>query len=513
MATNVTTVNVDIRPESDIYETYRRLSYQAWYAIAEFVDNSTWNFEQHRSRLAAESSSSPSLRIDIFYDRDLGTLSVIDNAHGMNLEEFSQALQLAKPPANTSGRSEFGMGLKTAACWLGPRWSVTTKQFGGGQELFASVDVDLLKQDKPTSLSIDVRDGLDLKMHYTRVEIEGLDEYDRVFVGRTIGKIKSEIASIYRRDLASGSVSIFFNGEALSFNEPDLLQEDSGDRQITWKKPLELDIRGKKVNGWIGLLAKGKASNGGLHLFRRGRLITGGPGQGWKPWEVYGAPNSFQSQRLVGELDFDRWRISHTKDRIEMSGADEQELIEHLREVSLDYVAKARESRKSESGIVLTKTAVESVVEETREELEESDELGTQITIVEQGILPDDDPAETELVEGLLVDLGEAIQITFGGTAFPTLSLGLTDQGDGVEPLVRVGFPADQQVSMLLNLQHPFVEKYVGDSEKAMKLLAHMLYVDALVERIARRSPELSPAQLRGVKDQFLRRLRPLDQE
>jgi len=248
-------------------------------------------------------------------------------------------------------------------------------------------------------------------------------------------------------------------------------------------------------------------------MFRRGRLVTGGPGQGWKPWEVYGAPNTFQSQRLVGELDFDTWRISHTKDRIEMSGVDEQELIEYLREVSLDYIAKARESRKSDASVVLTKTAVESIVEETREELEESDELGTQITIVEQGILPDDDPAETQLVEGLLNDLGESIAIKFGGTAFPTLNLGLTDQGGEAEPLIRVGFPADHEVSMLMNLQHPFVAKYVGDSERAMKVLVHILYVDALAERIARRSPELTPAQLRGVKDQFLRRLRPLDQQ
>ena len=512
MSSTAQNVSIDIRPQSDIYETYRRLSYQAWYAIAEFVDNSTWNFELNRSCLAGESSAAPVLRIDIFYDRDAGTLSVIDNAHGMGLEEFQRALQLAKPPANTDGRSEFGMGLKTAACWLGPRWTVTSKQFGSDQELSAIVDVGKLKKDKPTSLAIDILSGLDPKAHYTRVEIEGLDEYDRIFVGRTIGKIKTEISSIYRRDLASGHVVISFNGELLSYDEPRLLEESVGDKMVTWKKSLDVMIRGKRVTGWIGLLEKGKAANAGLNVFRRGRLITGGVGQGWKPWEVYGAPNSFQSQRLVGELNLDRWRISHTKDRIEMSGIDEQELIEYLREVSIDYIAKARESRKADSNTaVLTKTAVETIVEQTREELEESDELGTQITIVEQGILPDDDPTETALVEGLLADLGGNIIINFGGTAFPTLSLGLTDQGGEAEPLVRVGFPADRELSILINLQHPFVASYVADSEQAMKLLAYFLYVDALVERIARRSPELTPAQLRGVKDGFLRRLRPLD--
>jgi hypothetical protein len=504
-------IAVDIRPESDIYETYRRLSYQAWYAIAEFVDNSTWNYQANRKRLAAASDGVPVLSVDIFYDRDKGTLSIIDNAHGMDLLEFQRALQLAKPPKNTDGRSEFGMGLKTAACWLGPRWSVTSKQLGTTDEYTAQVDVARLKSDKPTSLEVEISHDRDPKLHYTRVDVEGLDEYERIFHGRTLGKIKSEIASMYRRDIESGEVIITFNGETLAWAQPALLVEAVGDTETVWKKTLDFEVRGKSVTGWIGLLAKGRASDAGFHLFRRGRLITGGSGQGWKPWEIFQAPNSFQSQRLIGELNFDRWRISHTKDRIDMSGPDEQDLIDHLRDLSLDYIAKARESRRPDGRPTLSRTAVESIVEETREELEESDELGTQITIVEQGILPEEDPAETALVDGLLAELGEAIRIKFGGTAFPTLSLGLTDQALGSEPLVRIGFPGDADLSMLINLKHPFVGQFVGDSESAMKLLAHMLYVDALVERIARRQPDLSPAQLRGIKDQFLRGLRPLE--
>ena len=44
---------VNIRPESDIYGQYRRLAYKVWYAIAEFVDNSTGSFSDHRSELIA----------------------------------------------------------------------------------------------------------------------------------------------------------------------------------------------------------------------------------------------------------------------------------------------------------------------------------------------------------------------------------------------------------------------------------------------------------------------------
>lgn len=504
-------INVDIRPDSDIYETYRRLSYRPWFAIAEFVDNATWNFALNRAEIEAHVGAAATLTVDMFYDRDNGTFVISDNAMGMNIDEFSRALQLAKPPANTSGRSEFGMGLKTAACWLGPRWRVTSKRLGETVEYSASVDLNRLKVDKPTSLAIMATSGLDPNSHYTRVEVEGLVEYNRIFVGRTLGKIKSEIASMYRRDTLSGRVEITFNGERLEWSEPPLYTDSVGGEDVVWRKDVDFEVDGKAVRGWIGLLAKGKAADAGLHLFRRDRIIQGGPTNGWKPWEVFGAPNSFQSQRLVGELDFDAWRVSHTKDAIDWSGPDESALLDELSEICSDYISKARESRKGEEKPTMSRAAAGSVFEQTREELEDSDELGAQISVVEAGIVPAVDDAEGELVSDVLSELGsDTIEVNFGRASFPTMLLGLSDQSDKSEPLVRVGFPADDELTMVVNLRHPFVDEFVGVDERALKVLAHMLYVDALVERVARKNPALSSAQLRRVKDDFLRALKPI---
>lgn len=500
-----TELEIDIRPESDIYETYRRLSYHPWYAIAEFVDNSTGNYELHRRALQKAAVTTPYLTVDIFYDRSLGTLTVIDNAHGMEVDEFKRALQLAKPPPEI-GRSEFGMGLKTAACWLGPKWRVSSKQLKSDREFYAEVDVGRLKHDKPRSLLVDVTDGLDRSTHYTRVDIEGLDQYERVFVGRTVGKIKEELASIYRRDIANGEIAITFNGEVLSSSQPALLEEDG----TLWRKDLNFVINKKHVTGWIGVLDSGKAADAGFHIFRRGRLISGGTRQGWKPYDIFKSPNSFMSQRLIGELDFDEWRISHTKDRIQMSGADEDKLLKKLVDLSSDYVQKARESR-SEQGITLTKEAARHVIETTQEELKDNDALGAAITIVEEGILPDLDPAEAEEIAALIEQLGEPIQIVFGGTKFPTLNLALSDDAHESEPLVRVGFPDEDTLNMVLNLNHPFVRNFVGDNYEIMRVLAHWLYVDALVERIQRRNPGLDPGTARLLKDSFLRTLEPVE--
>ena len=109
--------------------TLRPAPTRTLYALAEFVDNATQNFFTHAQRLA-DADGEALLDIDITY----GTrgadkvLRITDNAHGMDLDELTRAMKISAPPPDKSGRSEFGMGMKTAACWFGSRWTVDTTQ-------------------------------------------------------------------------------------------------------------------------------------------------------------------------------------------------------------------------------------------------------------------------------------------------------------------------------------------------------------------------------------------------
>lgn len=502
------TETVDIRPQTDIYETYRRLSYKAWSAIAELVDNSTASYFLHRDKLSTSSSGGPDLLVDIFYDRKEGCLTIVDNAFGMNLAEFRRSLMLAKPPAYTGGRSEFGMGLKTSACWLGPRWTVTSKQLGATSEYSATIDVNRFREEKPNSLTITIRDDLPPEEHYTRVEIFGMNDYSRTFQTRTIGRIKSELRSIYRRDLISGRIGIVFNGEKLEYRYPGLLPSIGGGE---WMKPFEFSVQDRLVSGWIGILGldDAGAANAGFDIFRRDRLITGGAGQSWKPWEIFKAPNSFQSQRLTGELNLNDWPVSHTKDQIEFSGSEEEELLANLREVSIDYISKAKESRTPQQP-GLSRAAVEAVVDDTRTEWEANEAAGAEIMVLEAGVLPAEPTVDDEILSERIDSAGGAITIHFGGQSMPELRLGFSD-ASASDPLVQLGFPSDTTIEMLLNLAHPFIDKFVGKDEGALKLLVHTLYVDALTERITRHNSEASPGQIRSVRESLLRSLRPLE--
>lgn len=61
---------------------------------------------------------------------------------GMSYDDLKNALHIARRPDNTHGRSKYGMGLKTAACWIGNKWTIKTKKLGETIEHSVTVDVD-----------------------------------------------------------------------------------------------------------------------------------------------------------------------------------------------------------------------------------------------------------------------------------------------------------------------------------------------------------------------------------
>src|SRR5262249_1491549 len=93
--------------------SYKRLSYKTWYALAEFVDNSTQAYFDNRSTMdAAFAKSGSKLTISILYDRDSGTISIKDNSIGMSEQELEEALKIAAHAPRDGGRSKYGMGMK-----------------------------------------------------------------------------------------------------------------------------------------------------------------------------------------------------------------------------------------------------------------------------------------------------------------------------------------------------------------------------------------------------------------
>lgn len=324
---------LNIRPDTGVYGTYKRISYEPWTALAEFVDNSTQSFYDHKDELY-NTKYYHGLEIEIKYIDD--EIIIKDNAFGMDYKDFQRAIILDRPPMKTNGRNEFGMGLKAAACWFGNLWSVESTSLGSKIKYKAEVDVDCLIKYKTEYIEVE-EEFVNPKEHYTVIKIQKLNR--RIKGKRIENKIHELLSSIYRCDLRTGNIKIYYNGRLLEFNEVIPYIDDD---KKEWKKNIEFDVPYHTellhVKGFIAIRIPGDVRNAGFTLIRRGRVIVGGPDSNYRPREVFGAQNSFAYQRLYGELEMDNWPVTQAKDGFDWNNEDlETKLIEKLIDVSKEY--------------------------------------------------------------------------------------------------------------------------------------------------------------------------------
>lgn len=340
---------LNIRPDTGVYATYKRISYEAWTALAEFVDNSTQSYYDHKEELES-TKYWDGLKIEIEYNENSvngDELIITDNAFGMEYLDFQRAIILDRPPLKTTGRNEFGMGLKAAACWFGNLWSVESTALGSNVLYKAEIDIDQLIKYKNEEIDVEEKE-VNRKDHFTVITIKKLNK--KIKGKRIEKKIHDLLSSIYRVDLRSGNIKIYYNGLELAYPEITPHVDKTGK---IWKKEIEFYVPYKDENlfvkGFIALRLPGSPKNGGYTLLRRGRVIIGGPEKNYRPSEIFGLSTSFRSQRLYGELEMDNWPVTQAKDAFDWSNEDLEALfIDKLNELSEEFKKEAEEIRVRE---------------------------------------------------------------------------------------------------------------------------------------------------------------------
>src|SRR5207237_6117621 len=116
----------------------------------------------------------------------------------------------------------------------------------------------------------------------------------------------------------------------------------------TYKKSFDFKVNGKRVYGWVGILAKGSRAKAGFSVLHSDRVVKGWP-DAWRPESLYGqiqGSNDLVNQRLVGEIHLDAFDVSHTKDDILWVGDDEEKVEKELLKRCADYRDTAKRFRK-----------------------------------------------------------------------------------------------------------------------------------------------------------------------
>lgn len=354
---------VSIRIGPRMYNRFEDLHNTVPHVLAEFIDNALQSFRDNKTQLESlEPGFKPVVNIVILWDENEPKVSarralkfiIDDNAGGIAAARFKDAFEPSHAPDDRSGLNEFGMGLKTAGCWLGNKWIVRTKALGERYERV--VRFDQSEVTKKLLEDADVENiPSDRNAHFTYVEIE--ESTKNVPAFRSLDKIKAEVASIYRNSLRQGEMAIVINGDSLSFDEYPVLiapyVNNPDGPAITWKREIHFKFAQYRADGFIAILKDMDNTMNGLILSRRGRVILGAENESRLfPKPLFGATSgTFRYKRLFGELDLDGFDVTFNKNDFQDKDDLEvlfENLAKELKRKDADFFAQADNYRRED---------------------------------------------------------------------------------------------------------------------------------------------------------------------
>jgi len=484
---------INIRPGVSVLSVLRHLNYKPWFALAEFVDNSIQSYRENEE--AIRDVEGPNrLSVEISYEKDDGRLRISDTAAGIRREEYERAFRPAELPPDRSGLSEFGMGMKSAACWFSPRWHVCTSALGESVKRTIRFDIKSIVNDELEELDV-AEEQVSEDDHYTHVVLEDL--YSPLHA-RTIGKIKEHLADIYRQFLREDVLLLKYDGTPLTYDDPPILDspyfEDPVGPEVRWRKEIDFDFGdGLKVRGFAALRDPGSVRRAGFALFRRGRLIQGSGDEGYRPRMIFGNSNSYTYQRLFGELHLKGFEVSHTKDGIRWDDSEVaflEVLKEHLDREPRPLLKQAEGYRKRRKKGQITSGATEAAESTTRVIRDEvpgvlsnwDDESDNE---VREGGETEGEPSEEETVREIEFLHGSdlwRVRVTLGEDPNDKDWLDVKHQ---IEHEVEKGRPT-KYLDIRLALLHPFMDRFAGEAREEIEPLLRVAAGLAISEHLAR---------------------------
>jgi hypothetical protein len=335
---------LELKFGSDILLRYKDLNYKLWFALAEFVDNSTHSYYENKDEL--DRSRNEVFSVKINFDKK-NLFKIVDNAYGMDKSDIEDLFLVGRTkPKSKSGiqRSEFGMGFKTGGFWLGKKITIRTKKFNHPYTYSAVLDINKIT-DGNKKIDINEKIEHDIKDSFTIIQVE---DFHKSFSNYVAEKTKDILRSIYKNDIENNIMKLYWNGVELETYKREILKDDNGDEYL-WK--LDFDVNGKKINGWVGLLDAGtkygsSRKHGGFSVSRNKRMLHCFPDY-YKPYSIFGeqegGTNDLVNQRVFGHLEIsNEFGVTQAKDNIVFEGDEDEILNEKLKELCAEAVNECK---------------------------------------------------------------------------------------------------------------------------------------------------------------------------
>ncbi len=500
---------VPIQPGPAVYGMFPGFPYKAWAAIAELIDNSVSSFLKYEDALKKTDGSGYVLRVFIEFDEQANTLSIRDNAAGINSHEMGRAFELATPPEDLQYIGQYGIGMKAAACWFAREWEVVSSALGEDIERKIIWNTAEIVKGATTELPVTFRE-VSPNDHYTVLTMRDLIHPP---LGKTKTKIKEYIASIFRVFIAQSKMEIYWQGDLLEVPtfpvlEAPFAENQSGD-PVKWETDISIVTDdGTRIRGRAFLLETMKRTYTALNFFWHGRLIKGNFDPNFRPHDLFGAINSFESGRLCIEMHLDDFKptIDKRDFRFDDSGASEEEIITKIQEFlmrpELPLLQQAKKYRKLEP------------------EEEVTPDLGDVPGIIPTGETVLNDPPEPPPTHpypsppaGEMPDGGHVIERDFellvGGSPWKFTIRIASHPSDNylldIREVPQRNESDPEHLVMTIGYRHPFINLFMGPDTK--QLILNFCIALGFAEISARRAGQEMASFVRSNMDIFLRTL------
>jgi len=393
---------LDLTPDPRILEVLGEIPYQPWQCLAELADNS---FDEFISDPDRDPADPPSIHMTLpkASSGPDAIVSVVDNGRGMTQSELERGLR-----AGYSGRVRFGslglfgMGFNIATARLGNRTEVRTTRAGDAHWVVTEIDFREMQRHESFHVPLRREPKDDAGVHGTEIVVGDLNPkmLDSLKRPPTVSNVRQRLGRIYSyllreaspipevpdTTLAGKGIALYLNGKRLrpwipcvwsaeravsrggtEINAVQVLDHKLSDayacahcghwqRQYDVDKCVEcgseqLELRPRRVLGWLGVQRYLDPAEFGIDFLRHGRKILVDE-KSLFTWENFDTGETFYEYpieppagqgRLVGEVHVDHVPVLYQKTDFERASREWRDVTLYLRGEGPMRRNKARE--------------------------------------------------------------------------------------------------------------------------------------------------------------------------
>jgi hypothetical protein len=388
------------------------------------------------------------------------------------------------PPTDKTGISQYGIGMKSSACWYSNYFTVRTRALNEPIIRTVIFDIPKIIREEIYNLEIEKEPESNPKIHGTRIIMRELNQ--PIPIAGAASRLRSYLRSMYRDFLRTGELVLTINGdvqEPITYNWLTAPYWSTGTPPIDgksyeWVKEFEIELNEShiatsesklppKIRGKIGILEKGDTKRAGLSLLWRRKVVQGAgnladsPDDLYRPGIIFGGANSFERQRIIGELDVSELKVTSFKDSVVWLQGQEEEALKKIKAVLNEdpnpVIKMARNYRATDTSKLSKarlRDSLAEVVETTTRALvdsDASDALGNDFENLFGTELPEPPrTVDTKVEQGRIKLIPQ-----FNSD----IILEVKDQGDDPSWL-RVRQAADKKWIITMNREHPFMNSF-----------------------------------------------------